>query len=273
MIETPSVKFRASSVGNLLVGGNAITDRQRARLAELEARRNDPDAKDLTAKMQSELDELIEKRDADFQFGSTAKSYILDCWLRNEFGYDEPVMTNELLKGLICEDASIGVLTRQVAGDFRVKNEQQFENDWFTGTPDIVGDEWVEDVKTSWSLKTFATVAKPDPIYYAQGQVYLDLTGRSKFRLAHVLVDTPFEIVQEERKRFYFRFDCDESNPHYLECCRKVDAMHAASKLIPEADRIKVFEFDYNEPFILKLKKRVELARRFYESLTLKGEQ
>ena len=58
-------KFRASSVGALLVGGNAISDKQRQRLRELLDRSNDPDAKPLTAKMQADLDDLIAKRDAD----------------------------------------------------------------------------------------------------------------------------------------------------------------------------------------------------------------
>jgi hypothetical protein len=94
-----TVKFRASSVGNLLVGGNAITDKQLARLEELQSRRDNPDAKPLTANMQQELEELIAKRDAEFEFGATAMSYIRDCWMRNTFGYDEPLVSNEILKG------------------------------------------------------------------------------------------------------------------------------------------------------------------------------
>ena len=265
------IKFRASSVGNLLVGGNAITDKQRGRLEELLARQNDPNAKPLTAKMQQEFDELIAKRDAEFEFGATALSYIRDCWLRNEYGYDEPVLTNEILKGLLCEEEAIGVVTRQVPGPFRVKNELCWENNWFTGTPDVVLDDAVEDVKCSWTLKTFVDVQQPSPLYYAQGQVYMDLTGRDVFRLCHVLVDTPYEILMAEQKRFYFRFNCDEENLHYQECIRKVEAMHNVQG-IPEDQRIKMFEFQRNELYLEKLRKRVEQARRVYKTLTLKGQ-
>ena len=266
-----TVKFRASSVGNLLVGGNAITDKQLQDLQGLETRRDNPDVKPLTAKMQEKLAELTAKRDAEFEFGQTAKSYIRDCWLRAEYAYDEPVMTNEIIKGLVCEGESIGVLSRQFEGPYRYKNEEQFENEWFTGTPDIVGDEWVEDVKTSWSLRTFFNTEKPNPIFFAQGQVYMDLTGLSRFRLAHCLVDTPPELVAEEMKRFYFRFNCDEENPHYLECIRKVEAMHSASVMIPEHQRIKVFEFERHEDYLATLRQRVEQARVYYDSLTLGG--
>lgn len=275
MTDTASVKFRASSVGQLLVGGNAITDKQLDRLKELLARKSaslvDEKVKPLTATMQQELDELIAKRDGEFKFGATAINYIRDCWLRNTYGYDEPIVTNEILKGLSCEDEAIGVLSRQVEGSFRFKNVQSYEDSHFTGTPDVVGDEWVEDIKCSWTLRTFVETLKPDPIYYAQGQVYMALTGREYFRLAHVLVDTPEDIILEEIKRFYFRFNCDEMNPHYLEASDKVMRMHKASSLIPESDRIKYFEFRRNDQYIANLRSKVEIARNVYSSMTLKG--
>jgi len=265
------IKFRASSVGNLLVGGNQITETQRDRLQTLLDRQNDPDAKPLTDKMQIEVVDLIDKRDADFEFGATALSYIRECWLRNEYGYDEPVVTSEMIKGLMCEDDAIGVLTRQVPGPWRVKNEEWWENEWFTGTPDVVLDDAIEDVKCSWTIKTFFDVQHPSALYYAQLQAYMSLTGRNHSRLVHVLVDTPEEIVLEEQKRFYFRFNCSEENPHYQECIRKVEAMHAASRLLPEEDRIKVFTIERDEPYLMKLTKRVELAQKVYESLTIRG--
>jgi hypothetical protein len=266
-----SVKFHASTVGNLLVGGKEITGKQLARISELEARKADSDARPLTAKMEQELADLISKRDSDFRFGATAMSYIRDVWLRNEYGYVEPVVSDSILKGFMCEDDSIGVLTRQVGDEFRFKQDETWENDYFIGTPDIVGDFWVEDVKTSWSLKTFMEVGKPDPLYVAQGQVYMDLTGRSKFRLAYCLVDTPFEMVEEQKKRFFFKFNCDEQNPYYQEAIAKVDAMHNASKLVPEEQRIKVFEFGRDDDYLDTLRTRVEQARRVYQALTLNG--
>lgn len=268
-----SVKFRASSVGNLLVGGNAITDKQLARLEELLARKN-VGTKPLTANMQQELDELIAKRDGEFKFGQTAMSYIRECWLRNTYGYDEPVVTNEMLKGILCEDEAIGVLTRQVAGGFRVKNDERFVDAWFEGEPDVLlGADWVEDVKCSLTLRTFVETQRADPLYYTQGQVYLSLTGRKYFRLAHVLVDTPFEIVEEERKRFFFRFNCDEENEHYKKAIKQVNAMHNAARKIPEEQRIKVFEFVRNDAHIATLRERVELARRVYAEMTLGGDR
>jgi hypothetical protein len=266
------VKFKASAVGNLLVGGNAITEKQLAKLDELQARKDNPEAKPLTANMQAELDELILKRDGDFEFGSTAMSYIREVWMRNTFGYDEPLVSNEILKGLMVEDEVIGVMTRRINGGFRTKNDEQFENEYFTGTPDVIIPGVVEDAKSSWTLRTFIETRRPDPLYYAQGQVYMDLTGCEKFRLCHVLVDTPKELVDEEKKRLYFRFNCDEENPIYQELIKKVDAMHMISHKIPESDRIKVFEFPINHSYLDDLRLRVKQARVVYASLTLSNE-
>jgi hypothetical protein len=281
MTDTESVRFRASSVGQLLVGGNAITDKQLEKLSELVTRKYNanvydddgkPLAKPLTASMQAELEDLISKRDSEFQFGATATNYIRDCWLKNTYNYDEPMVTNEILKGWMCEDEAIGVLSNQIPGAFRYKNQSTYCDSHFTGTPDIIlDDEWVEDIKTSWSLRTFFEVTRPDPLYYAQGQVYMALTGRKRFRVAHVLVDTPHEIVEEECKRFYYRFNCDESNPHYIEAVNKTRRMHAASQLVPEQQRVKLFEFHRDDRYIDTLRSRVETARKIYATLSLGG--
>lgn len=265
------VKFRASAVGNLLVGGNAITERQLETLNELQARKDNPEAKPLTAKMQAELDELIAKRDSDFQFGATAMSYIRDVWMRNTFGYEEPLVSNEILKGLMVEDEVIDVMTRQLPEKIlRMKNEDTFENEYFTGTPDVIIPDVVEDAKSSWCLRTFVEARKPDPLYYAQGQVYMDLTGRKRFRVCHVLVDTPKELIEEEKKRLYFRFNCDEENTIYQELIKKVDAMHRIAHKIPECDRIKVFEFSLNRDYLDTLRQRVKQARVVYGNMSLR---
>lgn len=263
------VKFHASSVGKLMVGREQITPNQLQRLEELAARKVDPDSKPLTKKMEQELADLILKRDADFKFGATALSYIREVWLKHTYGYDEPVVTNEILKGHLCEDASIGVLTRQVEGGYRVKNDEHFEDEHFVGTPDILLPEWVEDVKSSWTLKTFVSVKKVDPLYFSQLQVYMALTGKRKARLAHILVDTPPEIVEEEKKKYYFRFNCDESDPNYLEAVAKVDAMHEAARKVPEPQRIKFFEFGYNQKHVDELRNRVDKAREVFNEMSL----
>jgi hypothetical protein len=274
MSDIGSVKFRASAVGLLMVGGNAITEKQLVRLRELDDRKQDGNAKPLTPTMQAEYDDLVAKRDEPFKFGATALSFIRDTWLKNIYDFEEPLVTSELVKGFQCEDIAIGVLDRQVPmpGVFRHKNSESFEDDHFTGNPDILaGDEWVEDIKCSWNLRTFIEVQKPDPLYVTQGQVYMALTGRKMFRLAHVLVDTPSWILEDERKRMHARFGYDQDDLQYREACRKLVAMHTPSAKIPESQRIKCFEIHRSDRFIGQLRSRVEIARKVYASMTLEG--
>lgn len=270
------ILIRASEAGKLMIGGNGITDAQLRKIDELETRDSESRVtgsaiKPLTDKMKQELQELHDKQSAPFELGATAKSLIRDIWLRREFGYDEPVMTPQLFKGLLCEQDSIGVVSRQLpATEFRVKNMNAYRDEYFSGNPDVIlaSEDTVEDVKTSWTVKTFFEATVPEE-YYGQGQVYMHLTGMKRFRLIYVLVDTPAELVLEEHKRFFFKFGADDENQHYQEAVEKLDRMHYPSRVIPEEKRIKVFSFDYDPEYIDELKKRVEYARQFYNSLSL----
>lgn len=266
------IRFRASSVGNLLVGGNAITDKQLKRLEELQTRADDPNQKDLTERMESELQGLIEKRDSDFEFGTTAKNYIIDCWLENEFGASEPVLTPEMQKGMICELEALDLLSRQLPGGFRVKNDERKTNEWFTGECDTIAGDWIEDVKCSWNLRTFVKVQRPDPLYYAQGQVYMDLWDKPYFRVVHVLLDTPDrylgDLLDEERRRIVFKLPGGEDHPAYPIYEKQLHNLHKVSH-IDESKRIKVFEFQRDDKYLDTLKLRVEQAQDVYRGMKL----
>jgi len=45
---------------------------------------------------------------------------------------------------------------------FLFKNEENFTNEWLTGTPDVVTDQVLIYVKNSWSGSTFPWLDKPD---------------------------------------------------------------------------------------------------------------
>jgi len=276
-----NITFRASAIGSLMVGGNRITDKQLAELDALQLRKEQAASetlidgklvKPLTYNMEKKLTELIAKRDAPFEFGESSKRFIEKEWLRKEYGYDEPLVTKEMLKGHLCEQDSIGLVAKLYPSkQFRAKNKKRQRNDWFSGHCDIDLDseDIIEDVKTSWDIRTFFETRSFPELYYAQGQVYMDLYGRSKFRLHYCLVDTPEELILEEEKRFWFKFGCDDQNPNYIECSEKIRRNHKVDGVVPIEQRIKTFEFERDEEYLTELKKRVELARIYYQSLTL----
>lgn len=199
-----------------------------------------------------------------------AKTYVRECWLRDTYGYSEPLVTPEILKGLLCEQDSIGLIQRIIpVNEFRIKNKQRFENDYFSGLPDIVLNSVgiVEDAKTCWTLKTFSNVDL-SKIHKAQGHAYMDLTGLKKCRFIYTLVNTPEILVVNEQQRFYHKFNGDTENPYYVECVEKIKRMHKVDH-IPEKYRVKIFDVPLDENYLNELKRRVDLARDYYKSLTL----
>ena len=199
----------------------------------------------------------------------TAKSMIDDLFLEKEYGYRNFVYTEPILKGLLCEQDSMELVQQVLGGEFRIKNKATFDNDFICGTPDIIlkKQDIVEDVKTSYDIRSFFNADLTDE-YFWQGQGYMYLTGKKNYRLIYCLIDTPFEIVQEEQKRWYYKFNCDESNPHYQEICASIEKNHSYTHLPPDK-RIKMFDFQYEPEIIERLVRKVEKARDYYQTLKL----
>lgn len=265
------LKIRASSAGKLMGKLEGLTDKQAETLKSYQARK-DGTGKPLTKLQADELARLIAKRDAPPELPQTAKSYIEELWRKIKFGYSEPVVTDELLKGDMCEQEGIDMVSLLLPGEFRVKNKITFDEDpYFIGTPDILLEQEpdvVEDIKSVWSLKTFMDKTDIEPIYYGQGQVYLHLTSRKKFRVHYCLFNTPKELVEREQRHFFWKFGGDETNKQYLEICEQIARNHDVEK-IPLHKRLKTFEFDYDPCYIAELQKRVEIARVYFDSLKL----
>lgn len=215
-------------------------------------------------------DLMTDPRNKGESISETSKTFIRQIWLEKSFGYKEDVMTDEMLKGLLCEQDSLGLVKKVLGGEFRAKNTKRFRNEYVEGTPDIIlkKEDVVEDVKSSYNLRTFmeAELAKP---YYWQGQGYMWLTGKKNYRLMYCLVPTPEEIITEQKKRWYYKFNCDESNAHYIEMCEQIDHNNELISTLPAQCRVKVFEFEYDFEGIEKAKTRIEAARDYYDTLSL----
>lgn len=265
---TDLLKIRASAAGLLMSGSAGITSKQLEKLVELQARK-DGVGRPLTANQADELADLVKKRDAPPSLSQGAKTYIEQLFLQHRYGYKEPVVTDVLLKGNMCEQDGIALVSKVVPSDeFRVKCKRYFEDEYFTGNPDILLKQIVEDIKNAWSVKTFFYTTDLDPIYYAQGQVYMHLTGRTRFRVHHCLINTPIELIHTEQKRYFWKYGGDEKNRHFQEAAKQIERNHTFDH-IPENERVKTFEFDYEPSFISELQKRVEMAREYYDTLKL----
>jgi hypothetical protein len=187
----------------------------------------------------------------------TAKTLCREMYLFAKYGYKENVFTDELYKGLICEQDSMKLVQDVLGGEFRTKNNANIVNKCISGKPDIIlkKELVVEDLKTSWNLRTFFEADGTD--YQEQLQGYMALTGLEKARLIYCLVQTPFEIIEEQKKRLFYKFDCNEDNKNYIEMCQQIEHNNNVILTIPKAERIKVFNIERDDIFIENIYKKV----------------
>ena len=201
--------------------------------------------------------------------GDTAKTFCMDMFLKNEFNYEEPVLTPAILKGRLFESDAMGVLEKH-DGLIRKAYKKRISNDFIIGTPDIVLKplDTVEDVKVPMSLKTFMN-AELTKAYYWQGQGYMWLTGMKKFKLRYVLMPDNEEMQRNAYMPFYYKLGAQEENPDFKVIEAQIKHNNQIIELLPIEKRIKTFEFDYNPSDIELLKGQIIKAREYYQTIKL----
>lgn len=103
-------------------------------------------------------------------------------------------------KGILVEDESIA-LFNSVTGNFFVKNAERRNNGLITGECDIIDDNIVWDIKSSYSKKTHELFInlKSNKLYFWQLVSYAELWNVSEAGLAKVLVDTPMGLIDTRK--------------------------------------------------------------------------
>lgn len=198
----------------------------------------------------------------------TAKTFVEDKWLFDEFGFSELLKNDYMDKGNECEQDSMELVSQVVEGGFRSRYNTKLQNDYVIGTPDIVLQDCVEDIKTSWNLKTFFN-AELSKMYFAQAQCYMWLTGKEKYRLIYALVPTPQHMVLNECEKLAWKYGKNYDNEDYIAQTQQIQRNNDLIKDLPIEKRVKVFAFDYDPAFIELLKTKIEKAREYYNTLKL----
>lgn len=147
------------------------------------------------------------------------KTYLKE-WLASQiYGVEKQIKSKYLDKGIQMEDEAISFAVKMLDVQFALKNEQRFEDEYFTGEPDIILNDIIIDIKNSWDCFTFPLFETeiPNSDYTYQLQVYMHLTGKRKATLVYVLLDTPatnwdagimYDVADEYRiKTFNIEYD------------------------------------------------------------------
>jgi len=185
---------------------------------------------------------MTKPRNKNEVLSKTTKSYI-DQWIKEQiYGVQKNIKSKYLDKGNQVEDMAIDYAGQEKGWLFAQKNDEFFEDEHFCGTPDVILDDKIIDIKSSWDCFTFPLFEEdiPNKAYYYQLQVYMHLTGKRKAELVYVLMNTPEHLTYEESH------DYSEINSKY---------------------RIKIYPIEYDEEVIKNLQEKVEQSRQYINEI------
>jgi hypothetical protein len=222
-IDWNTYKFRASQTSKLLIGNLPNKDEYKARIEELEYERDNLINKNgnkvkWTENKQKELVSLIEKRDTPyFKLLPKTMTNELRKIHRSEVHNRNFDFTNKYVeKGNMEEENAITLYAKyrnEILGikTFFLNNKKRVSNDWISGEVDLTDTNDVEncnegfDIKCSWELETFPYSEDDlDPIYEAQNQSYMWLTGADKWTTAYCLVNTNEHLLHREKEKWKY---------------------------------------------------------------------
>lgn len=215
----------------------------------------------------SSLAEIMVEARSGSGLSKTAQSFC-NKWIKEQlYKRKEIISTKYTQKGVIVEDHSIDFLATQLGYGLLLKNDEYFENEYLTGTPDVLPPSTSEviDVKSSWRWTTFPLLDKdcPNKDYWWQLQGYMALTGRTSARLAYLLTDTPIHLIEREARRYcydngYDELDVDVYDEFYADMT--YDDVQPCLKM-------KVFDFDRDETAIQRAYTRVQECREYIDTV------
>jgi len=291
MTPIEEVLFRASGSGALITNkqGIGITASQLEEINELlqeklsGINKNGNKIKWEGTKKPGDLAALIAKRDAPPELSDTAKAFVRKVWLKNEKGIVKDIKSKYLDKGTFNEEDAITLIS-DVDGIMYSKNDERKQNEDHSGECDVIKEanrkRIVHDVKCSWDAETFMT-SKPSIDYEWQGRIYMELWDADEFQLRYCLVDCPDHLLQKEKefawRKYYSNTMTTEEEaeletmmePIYAQIERNL--VYSAGDRFTKEERVKTFTFYRDKEKMKLMSERVKMARDYYKTITLNG--
>jgi hypothetical protein len=144
----------------------------------------------------SSLGKLMANDRSGKNMGQTAKSYIEQIAKEAFFKYRTEINSKYIDKGQQQEHDSIELLNI-VRQESYAKHIGRVENEYLTGECDILADDRIIDVKTSWSLDTWPELPKKahNSDYEWQMRAYMMLYDRNMAEVIHCMVTTDPDLL------------------------------------------------------------------------------
>ena len=252
-------RISASQIGKIMGGNICLSETQERDLKTL------CEKPTLTVKQTEKRDLLIIKK-GNPELPKGAKTYC-ELWLKEQVYKRKKRFSNKYTKkGNATEQESIDFVADYLGHGLLIKNEERKIGEFIEGECDVDYKEWIYDVKNSWDCFTFPLYETeiPESDYYGQGQGYMFLWGKKKYKLIYVLSDTPMELIEKEayywgRDHGYREVD-EDILQEFFEKMTYQD--------VPDELKIKIFEFDYDQSYIDELETRVKMCREYIDTLS-----
>ena len=274
-ISIPVFKISASQCGKIMSGADGKSVKQR--LEELRIEIADREAKlaemKPTLKTYQKQVEMLERRKAEYlellprenepNLSKTCITY-LRKWADEKIYKRKVEFTSKQTdKGNLVEDVSIDYASIHLEWGLVSKNLERFHNEWAHGEPDLVLENEVPDIKSSYTHETFPLYSPEleNKDYEWQDLVYQWLTGIKKGSIVFVLTSMPDEMIRRDA-----RYKLPEG---YTEAEYEEFAAQFRYDELPPYLRIKQYEVEYSEEKIEAIKTRVLMCRQYIETTLL----
>ena len=276
-ISIPVFKISASQCGKIMSGADGKSVKQR--LEELRIEIADREAKVLemkpTLKTYPKQVEMLERRKAEYlellprenepNLSKTCITY-LRKWADEKIYKRKVEFTSKQTdKGNLVEDVSIDYASIHLEWGLVSKNLERFHNEWAHGEPDLVLENEVPDIKSSYTHETFPLYSPEleNKDYEWQDLVYQWLTGIQKGSIVFVLTSMPDEMIRKEA-RFSKQLPEGYTEQEYEEF-----AAQFRYDDLPPYLRIKQYDVEYSEEKIEAIKTRVNECRKYIETVLI----
>jgi len=193
-----------------------------------------------------------------------AKTYCNEWVISHLYNRSKLIYSKYMKKGNINENESISMLSNYLNQKFS-KNEESFENDYMTGTPDVINGKTIIDIKNSWDCFTFPFLDNElkNKDYYWQLQGYMSLTGAEKGVIAYTLTDLEDDEVEKEAWKEVKNRGLEELD---IEIYDEIKEHYTYSNL-PNNMRIRLFHVKRDDKAISQVNNRVKLCSDYIEEL------
>lgn len=222
---------------------------------------------------------MTDARSKTDPLGATCRKELINLYVNYRYGRKKDITTKYMEKGLRVEEDAIDLYSK-ITKTFFSKNELRLKDDHISGIPDLYTGKTIHaatmiiDVKSSWDIFTFfeAKTSDINKAYYWQLQGYMALTGASHARLAYCLINTPDELIADEKRKLAWKMGVidDLASPDYIEACKEIDRLSIYDDLDLN-ERIFMLDLDRDQTAINAIYAKVSecrswLASTFYPS-------